>query len=171
MATLGFNAAQVAPATTFTPLPAGTYTVQIEETDVKDTKNNTGKYLEAKFSVLEGEFINRKVYGRITIQNQNQKATEIGQAQLSAICHAVGVLNLQDTTQLHGRPLRIRVSVRKDDTHGDSNDIKGYEAVQGGFAASAVGAGIPQQQPVPGAVVQQQAAQQPAAAAAPPWQR
>ena len=34
-------------------------------------------------------------------------------AALSAICHAAGVLQLRDSAQLHNKPMRIRVNIKK----------------------------------------------------------
>jgi hypothetical protein len=71
------------------------------------------------------------------------------------------VLKLTDSVQLHMKPVRIRVKVRKDETgqYGDRNEVTGYEAAAGvtlpPAAASAPFA--PAAQPAP------------AAAQTPPW--
>ena len=151
MATLNFNAANVAPQSSFDLLPAGDYIAQVTESSLKPTKANTGMILNLTWTVLDGPYVNRKIFDRINIQNQNPEAEKIGQSQLSAICHAVGVLNLADSNQLHGRPCKLKVKVRKDEQWGDSNEVKGYSAVAGSTASPA------------------SAASAPAASAAPPW--
>lgn len=142
---LKFNAANVAPQTAFDVLPAGDYIAQITESSIKPTKANTGMALNMTWTVLDGQYHGRKIFDRINIQNQNPEAEKIGQSQLSSICHAVGVLNLQDSNQLHGRPAKLKVKIRKDDQWGDSNEVKGYSAVSGASAPAAAPMFAPQQ--------------------------
>lgn len=159
MAFLNFDATKVQPQDSFSPIPAGQYIAQIIESSVKATKSGTGQLLNLTWVILDGPFANRRVFDRINVQNQNPEAERIGQKQLSAICHTVGVLNLQDSNQLHGRPCKITVKIRKDDNYGDSNEVKGYEAIQGASAAAAA---------TPSFASQPAAAPAPAAGV-PPW--
>lgn len=137
MALLQFNAAQVEPQkSNFDPLPAGNYVAQVVESDIKPTKS--GQALNLTFEVLDGAHRNRKVWARLNIKNDSAKAQEIAQAQLSALCHAIGVINLTDTQQLHAKPVRIRVKVRPaDGNYAASNDVTGFEAVPGGAVPAA----------------------------------
>lgn len=151
MAGFSFDATNVQPSTSFGPLPAGTYIAQIVDSDVKPNKSGTGRYLALQFEILDGEFKNRRVFANLTVEHQNQQAQQIGQSQLSALCRAVNVLQLTDTAQLHGRPLRIKIKVSTDPQYGDRNEVTGYEAASG-FTA-----------PTPTA--------KPAAGNVPPWQR
>lgn len=159
MAQLNFNAQSVAPQATYTPIPAGIYTTAIIDSDVKPTKSG-GTQAVFTLQVVDGPFAGRKVFARINVRNASAEAERIGQAQLSALCHAAGVLQLQDTSQLHGKVVRARITVRKDETgqYGDSNEVKGFEAAGGAQmpAASAPGMAAPAA---------------PAAAAVPPWQK
>ena len=131
MAILNFNAAEVSPESEFTPLPAGIYPAQVVESELKATKNGTGHYLQLQWKILEGQFAGRNVFDRLNIHNANETATKIGQQQLSALCHAVGVLQVADSAQLHFKPCRIKLTIRKDEQYGDRNEIKGYEAIAG----------------------------------------
>lgn len=138
MTQLVFNASTVDPNPGFDPIPAGVYIAQIVESDVKPTKNGGGQYVQFTLEILDGPCKGRKVWSRINVRNQSTEAERIGQAQLSQLQHALGVLQLQDTQQLHLRPLRIKVTVRKDEQYGDSNEVKGFEAIanaQPGFVA------------------------------------
>lgn len=152
MGNLNFNAADVAPSTGFDTLPAGTFTALIGEATMKPTKSGTGSYIECVFQVVEGEYKGRKVWERITFTNPSAKSTEIGRAQLSALCRAIGVMSIQDTAELCNRPCLITVG------HEKGNDDKMYARVTkyaptgGGFPVPAVAAA-------------------PGAPAAPPWKR
>lgn len=133
MASFQFNAANVAPQQSFTPIPAGSYIAQVVESEIKQTKGGTGQMMNLTFEVLDGQYRNRKVFGRINVVNQSAEAERIGQSQLSALCHATGVMQLQDTVQLHGKPVKIKVKVRVDESgkYDDSNEVTGYEAISG----------------------------------------
>lgn len=130
MANINFNAQNVEPDAGFSLIPAGVYTAQITDSKIYPTKAGTGTILELTFQILEGQYHNRLVWARINIQNQNQTAEQIGQKQLSSICHAVHVMQLQDSTQLHNKPLRIRVKVKPDDGYGEKNEINGFEGLE-----------------------------------------
>jgi len=137
MASLNFDASKVAPQEGFTVIPAGTYIAQIEESEIKATKSGTGQMLKLRWKILDGQHKNRVVFGNLNIVNQNPEAERIGQSQLSALCHAVGVLQLKDTSQLHNRPCKIKVKVRVDESgkYGDQNEVSGFEAAPGVAAA------------------------------------
>lgn len=143
MASLNFDATTVQPDTGFELLPAGWYNAMIDESGINPTKDGVGAYLQLRFSVIDGQYQGRKVFARLNIRNANQTAQEIAYKQLSAIAHSVGVLQVQDSSQLHGIPLKIRVRIRKDPSgqYEDQNEINGYkninEPVQGQAAAFA----------------------------------
>lgn len=143
MASLNFDATTVQPDTGFELLPAGWYNAMIDESGINPTKDGAGAYLQLRFSVIDGQYQGRKVYARLNIRNANQTAQDIAYKQLSAIAHAVGVLQVQDSSQLHGIPLKIRVRIRKDPSgqYEDQNEINGYkninDVVQGQTAAFA----------------------------------
>ena len=106
MANLNFDATQVTPdeGRDYSPVPAGDYLLIVESTDVKPNKKGTGYNLELTHQIVDGQHKNRKVFDRITLSNRtSQEAERIGQAQLSALCHAVNVLKLTDSNLLHGK--------------------------------------------------------------------
>ncbi len=155
MASLVFDATTVAPQEprTSEPLPAGIYTVEITSSEVKPLKSGNGMGLSLEFTVIDPEpYAKRKVWQQLNIQHANAQAEQIGQAQLSALCHAIGVLKLKDDSELFGRVLRVRTKVRPaQGEYGPRAEVTGYEQA---------GAALPSApQPTP------------AASAAKPWQR
>jgi hypothetical protein len=142
MASLNFDATTVQPNDSFSPIPAGSYIAQVTDSQIKPTKSGSGTILNLTWTILDGQFVNRKVFDRINIANQNPEAEKIGQRQLSSICHAAGVLKLQDSNQLHGKPVKITVKIRQDAQYGDSNEVKAYESA-GGAAPSPAGFAAP----------------------------
>jgi hypothetical protein len=131
MAALNFDATQVKPAEPFEVIPAGNYLALIEDSDLKPTKAGNGTILELKLSILDGPYANRKLFVRLNVQHTNQQAQDIGQRQLSQLCHAVGKLHVQDSAELHMIPFIARVVVTQDKTgqYGDRNEVREFKPV------------------------------------------
>jgi len=137
MAAIDFDANEVPPSTGFDAIPAGKYKVVIEDTEEKQTKKGDGSYLQITFVVLDGEHAGRKLWARLNLNNPNDQAVGIARAELSAICRAVNVLQLKDTTQLHDLPLVVRVTAKPDRESGEMrNEIRGYEPAGSATAAA-----------------------------------
>jgi hypothetical protein len=128
----GFDARTVEPNQGFDVLPAGEYDAVIVNSEVKTTSAGDGRYLKLELQVLNGPFQNRKVWDQLNIWNQNAQAVQIAKGQLSAICRAVNVLTPQDSSELHNKPLRIKVAVKRDAEYGDKNVVKAYKPRQAG---------------------------------------
>ena len=124
----GFNASEVEPTSNFEPLSAGKYLAAITESEMKPTKNGNGSYLQLTFTVIDGQYKNRVLWARLNLNNPNATAEKIARSELSAICHAVGVMQPRDSVELHNLPLVIVVKLRKREDTGElTNEIKGYE--------------------------------------------
>lgn len=166
MAYLGqsFDANSVSPDAVFEPLPAGDYLAVIVDSDMKGTKNGAGSYLELVLQVIEGNYANRQIWDRLTLVHPNSKTVEIAQRRLSAICHAVGMLQITDSAQLHNRPMTVRVKVINDAEYGLKNEVTGYKPAGNQPPQSSP---VAQPQHVQAAPQTRPAASAPAAA--PPW--
>lgn len=121
-----FNANEVKP-TYNSVIPVGWYLaglVRIEEKlGEKDGKRTVS--LACTWSILDGEQKGRQTSDWIMLQHPNETAVNIGKARLSAICHAINVMNVKDTGQLLNLPAMIHVGLRKrKDTGEDDNFIK-----------------------------------------------
>lgn len=126
MATFNFNAASVIPAAprAFEPLPAGDYELVVTGSDVKQTKQGNGHYIELEMQVISGEFSGRRIWERLNIDNPNKQAEDIAKGALAALCGAVGIVDMTDTAQLHDVPFQARIEIdRKDATR---NRVMGY---------------------------------------------
>jgi hypothetical protein len=128
----GFDANAVEPdaGRDFAPLPAGAYEVEITGSEVKDTKNGSGCYLSLELTVIGPTGAGRKVWQNVTLKNANAQAESIGQAQLSALCRAVGIATLTDSDQLFQKILRVRLKVTP--PKGDfpaKNEVSAFEAM------------------------------------------
>lgn len=139
-------------------IPPGHYLAQVIESEIAETKNGTGQMATLTFEIMEGEFERRRVWERLNIINANPDAQRIAQQQLKRLCDATGAGVINDTEELHFKPLMIKVGIRKDKggQYRDQNSIKAYRPAQ-----SAAPAPTPQRS-APAA------AQQPQPQAAPP---
>ena len=115
-------------------LPAGWYTASITETDVKDTKDGRGKYIKVRYDITGPTHQGRVVFGNLNIQNPSSEAERIGRQQFGDLLRSLGMDRIQDTDQLVGGALQVKVGVRKDKTgqYEDQNDIRGFKALEGG---------------------------------------
>lgn len=175
MAQLNFNANTVEPAQAMEPIPANWYDAQVVASEIKATSNGLGSFVSLTIEILGGTYNKRKVFDRFNIVNANPTAVEIAYRSLSALCHAVNVIDMQDTQQLHGRPFQVKVSLRAAGTGSDGkfydaqNEVKGYKAAGAGAAGGAPVAGAPAASAAPAWAAQASAAPQAPAAAAPAW--
>ena len=131
----GFDARTVEPNAGFDLIPAGEYEACIVASQMKPTKDGNGQFLELELQILNGQFQNRKLWDRLNLANPSAKAVEIARGTLSAICRALGVLTPKDSSELHNKPLRVKVTVRKSEEYGDANEVKAYKPRNGGAAS------------------------------------
>lgn len=128
MASINFDASGIDTTSQFDAIPAGDYEAMVTDSTMKSTKDGTGQYLELTIEIQSGQFQGRRLWDRLNLSNRNPKAVEIAQKQLAQLCHATGVLQVQDSQQLHNRPIVMKVAVKNDPERGPSNEIKGYKA-------------------------------------------
>lgn len=111
----------------FSPIPAGEYLAHITGSDLIDNKAKTGKFLKLDFKILSGPHKDRNVWARLNIVHPNSQTVEIAQKELATICAAVGLVRITDSSELHGKPMMIKVTVKPGDGQFlDSNEIKNY---------------------------------------------
>jgi len=117
----------------FEPLPEGKYTVKVDATDLKSTKNGTGQYIKVEFVVLGPRFQGRKLFANHNIVNDSAESMRIGRQQVKSLMVAGGMSQEQinrfnDTDQLLGLTVNVRVGVDEGSgQYGPQNRIKGYE--------------------------------------------
>lgn len=112
----------------FEPLPAGWYTAVINGAEVKVTKAGTGKYIAVRYDITGPTHQGRVIFGNLNIKNPNPTAEKIGREQLGEIMRAIGLATVQDTDQLIGGQLMIKLDIRESEQYGASNDVKGFKA-------------------------------------------
>jgi Protein of unknown function (DUF669) len=163
-----FDATGVEPNAPLEALPPGDYKVQILQSEMRVTKAGTSQMLWLDMEVLEGPHQGRHVYDQLNLINPNPTAEEIAQRTLSAICHAVGKLQVADSEELHFLPMVVKVAVKPK----GYNEVKGYKPVQQSAAIGAANGPVPSR-PAPSSAPPAAAQSRPATAATAtaPWKR
>ena len=137
MADLGFNfdSDSVEAAPGFALIPAGDYQAVIARTEIKQTKKGDGRYISATIEIVDQVCNGRLLWDNINFDNPNATAMKIAQQTLKAICTAVGIKSLRDTSELENKPLIVTIGVKRNDYRGeDENVIKAYKPSGGTVA-------------------------------------
>ena len=160
-----FNAREHDPTVGFDPVPSGKYPVIIKTSNVNPLKPpKQGGLLQLQYEVIDGPGKGRTIYDRLNLWNESDQSREIANKQLSAICHVLGVYDVQGgaakdnaVPQLHNQPFVIDVVYVPADDKGNraGNNVVGYFTMQGqaparqGTAGPGAPAGFPTPQPTP----------------------
>lgn len=117
----------------FEPLPIGEYIAAIVKSDRSEPNSKGNRRLDIEFNVTDGEFSGRSFWASLNLWNDNQQAVEIAFRELNAIKHACGRLNVSDSSELHGIPMRIYVGAKKGEP--ERREPKSYKPLNGAPAA------------------------------------
>jgi len=133
MTELNFDSTGVEPATgRFELLPVDDFLAVISDSSMEPNKKTKGRHLSLTWTVIEGDYKDRKVFSNLNLDNENAQTVEIAQRELSAICRATGVLHPKDSSELHDKPVVISVGIRKGSNgYEDSNIIRKFSRVDG----------------------------------------
>ena len=110
MANLGttFDATNVEPAKPLEVLPPGKYPGADRQQRDARHQGRHGPVSVARARCAGGPYQGRKLFDRLNLVNANPQTVEIAQRTLSAICHATGRMQVQDSEELHLIPLDRR---------------------------------------------------------------
>lgn len=171
MASLNFNANDVDPSSGSGAMPAGDYELHVIEANLKPNSKGSGQLLELTFEVLSGEFSKRKVWERLNIVHENPTAQKIGQENLSAICRAIGQMEISETDDLLWKPfyaaLKVETYTKQDGSTGEKNAVKKYHFEPPATPPESK----PAAQPSPSTARQTQNGGAPASKPGVPWER
>lgn len=133
MAFLGqrFNANDLPQGSGFDPLPPGWYEAEIKKAEVKPTKNQDGTRLNIQFTILGPTHEGRVVFAGLNIElPSSPKAEEIGRQQFGDLLRALGLEEVEDSDELVGYQLRIRLKIREQEGYDPTNDVNGYKPLE-----------------------------------------
>lgn len=122
-----FDANRVDPVADLGPIPAGKYLAVIIDSKIRPTKSTSGHCLELTFRVVNGPYANHLLRSQLDLDSPIERARLTAEAELSAICRAVRVLQPRDSSELHNVPLSVTVTCEKSWRAGEVvNEIRGY---------------------------------------------
>lgn len=120
-----FDDRSVAPSTGVPdPVPPGDYMLQVEQTELAPTKDNTGMMLKTTLTIVSGEYEGRKVFPQFNVRNKSAQAQTIGIGELKALALACGVdwdIARIDTDALLWKPFRASVGYEKQQINPATN--------------------------------------------------
>ncbi|MGY6251514.1 DUF669 domain-containing protein [Bosea thiooxidans] len=115
------------PSSGYTPLPLDDYTLEIVESSYDANNDGDGMVLALKTQIVGGEFDQRPYFIWMDLENDDPKKQERGQRDFAGLRRATGVLNPQDTEELHFKPFKVTIGTYVQKTTGDlKNTIKKY---------------------------------------------
>jgi len=107
-------------------LPAGWMDGYIELAEIRDTRSGTGQYIYIAWRTLDGQHL---VHDHINIKNDNPMAVDIGLRTLGTIARALDMESIDDTEQLNGREIAVRLAIEEVCGWLARNVIKAYAKV------------------------------------------
>lgn len=138
-------------------IPDGWYAAKITEAKLGPTKSGTGEKIDVRFSILGPTHEGRVMFTAINIRNQSAQAEQIGRQQLGEIMRAIGLAKVEDTDQLVGGQLCIKIKIReaseRDKAAGYNdprNEVAGFKAISGGMAPQPAASAAPAASSAPG---------------------
>ena len=142
MSLFHFDATQVPTLGDRTPIPDGDYNIKGVEVERKPTKDDPQySFLAFVFEVIDGPHAGYRIFENINLWNKNPTAVDIAAKTLSSICHATGVLVVEDPAQLLNRPMKAHVKTSPAKPPYDaSNKITSYGTYEGPIGGAGVGA-------------------------------
>lgn len=128
-----FDPSQHQGVTDFEAIPADWYLSKIVDSEMKQTSNQNGYYLQLVWEIMQGDYAKRKVFQRLNLVNPSTQAVEIANKFLKSICEATSTPGpVTDSTVLHEKPCMIKVTQTKPTAqYAAGNDVKAYKMADG----------------------------------------
>lgn len=118
----GFNAAEI--NTESNAVPEGTYSVTVEDSAMKPTKNNDGQFLEFTYTIIDGPFTGKRIWDRLNLINENAQTVEIAEKSLAKLCKACKLPNAKDSDELKGKTFNVVYGPQK--KNPQYSEVKDY---------------------------------------------
>tara|TARA_R110002012_G_scaffold221949_1_gene393426 strand:- start:31 stop:501 length:471 start_codon:yes stop_codon:yes gene_type:complete len=144
----GFDAQNVPEDKSFSLIPADWYRCAITGSEERPTKSNlsnpddNSSYLNLTIQILEGDYTGRLVWDSLNLKNKSETAVQIAQSTLSSICKSVGVNSPQNSSDLHDKPLMVKIGIEPEQNgYAAKNKPVGYKLANDTAATASVGGG------------------------------
>ena len=116
----------------FSAIPAGEYHVKVKDSDMLENSKGTGSYAKFKFEIMEGEYKGRLLFTNLNLVHSNPAAVEMAEKTLATMCRACGKVSIDDTEELHGCEMMVKVTVKPATSqYAEANEVRNYVAIPG----------------------------------------
>lgn len=117
----------------YSPIPPGSYDVEIQKVSLEDTKAGNGKYLKLMVKIINPKYVGRLLFTNITVSNPNPVAEEIGEQKIMTLVRAGKLENFTITNRqmLVGVKFNCTVELCNSEWNGtitQRNEIKYFRA-------------------------------------------
>jgi hypothetical protein len=113
-------------------VPEGWYNATITKAELGKTKAGTGDKIDMRYDITGPTHQGRVIFGSINVRNQSPEAEKIGRQQLGEIMRAVGLAKINDSDELIGCSIVIRVKIKPASNGYDArNEISGVKSASG----------------------------------------
>lgn len=124
----------------FTPMPIGDYIAKIKSTEEKVTSATAGlpksqqvTFISLTFEITQHEkYKGRLIFVNLNLNHEKENVVEMAEKELATICEACGKHSIDDTDELKGIEMEIKVGMTKaTPQYPAQNSIKGYKPLKG----------------------------------------
>lgn len=128
-----FNADEHEDMNSYELIPDNTeLTVKIVDSDYVENSKGNGHFLRLEREVVGGKYDGKKIWSNLNLDNPSKTAVEIANKEFATTCRACGVINVEDSEELHGIEHTVKVGIRKGQgDYPDQNTIKKIQALEG----------------------------------------
>ena len=106
-------------------VPPGNYVAEIIDSQEKISKAGNS-YLSLKLSICEGPYEGRWIWDNLNINHPDEKVRGTARFILGNICKAAGLVGIDDTSELHYKPLTIELDEEPEGDYPAKNVVRKY---------------------------------------------
>lgn len=122
----------------FSAMPPDWYPAEVSNSEKLESNKNAGNfYWKMEFKINQGKYAGRKIWTNLNLINKSPQAVEIAQRELTSICKACRKGPIEDTAELHGKYLMVKLGIEPaTPKYPEKNTVTGYKPMEGISAPS-----------------------------------
>jgi hypothetical protein len=98
-------------------LPAGDYTAEIIEAEIRQPKSLDGHMLALTWKISDGEYEGRQAWQTLCYQHSNVQTQDIARRMLKDICIALGITEqVTDPEVFKFKPAKVRIGIQSENS-------------------------------------------------------
>jgi Protein of unknown function (DUF669) len=123
------------------PVPAGNYEVMICRSDFKLTRSG-GEQLILGVKIISGAYTGRQIFHAINVAGSDA-ACAFGRKKLAKLLEALNLEKIEETEELHDRPLMAVVEIEHSLDYDPKNVVNGWHRLEDNGEASRAASAAP----------------------------